>query len=88
MAIFLISQCPYTYRMVETLSLCSLVEPNDIRKKFFSHMKWHFMKHREMLEFLTYLPWSMRYKLLKKEEWKWDTLYILVSIATVDKVGQ
>ena len=38
-------------------------------------MKWHFMKRRELLEFLTYLPWSLRNKLLKKEEWKWDTLY-------------
>ena len=38
-------------------------------------MKWHFMKRQELLEFLTYLPWSLRNKLLKKEEWKWDTLY-------------
>ena len=44
-------------------------------------MKWHFMKRREKLEFLTYLPWSKRYKLLKKEEWKWDTLYVIISAA-------
>ena len=39
-------------------------------------MKWHLMKHRELLKFLTYLLWSLRNKLLKKEEWKWDTLYV------------
>ena len=34
------------------------------------------MKHRELLEFLTYLPWSLRNKHLKKVESKSDTLYV------------
>ena len=67
--------------MLVTLSLCLLIEANDVRKFFFSHMKWRFMKRREVLEFLAYLPWSMRYKLLKREEWKWDTLYELVKVS-------
>ena len=44
-------------------------------EKNISHMKCPFMKHRELLEFLTYLPWSLRNKLLKKVESKSDTLY-------------
>ena len=38
-------------------------------------MKCPFMKHRELVEFLTYLPWSLRNKVLKKVESKSDTLY-------------
>ena len=52
--------------MVETLSLYLSIVGNDVKKEFSSHMKWHFMKHRELLELLTYLPWSLSYKLLKK----------------------
>ena len=73
-AYFLISQCPYTSRMVETLSLYLLMVANDVKKIFLSQMKWHFMKHRELLEFLTYSPQASRYKLLKKVESKSDTL--------------
>ena len=43
-------------------------------------MKCPFMKHRELLEFLTYSPHASRYKLLKKVESKSDTLYILSNI--------
>ena len=35
MSCFLFSQCPYTYRMVETLSLCPLIEANNVRKNIF-----------------------------------------------------
>ena len=55
-AIFIISDCPYTYRMVETLSLYLLIVHNEVRKIFISQMKCTFMKHRELLEFFTYLP--------------------------------
>ena len=55
-AYFLISQCPYTFRMVETLSLYLLIVHNEVRKFFISQMKCTFMKHRELLEFFTYLP--------------------------------
>ena len=43
-------------------------------------MKCPFMKHRELVEFLTYLPWSLRNKLLKKVESKSDTLYVFLLI--------
>ena len=38
-------------------------------------MKCTFMKRRELLEFFTYLPLSLRYKLLLLQKWKLDTLY-------------
>ena len=44
------------------------------KKISFSHMKCPLMKHRELLEFLTYSPHASRYKLLKKVESKSDTL--------------
>ena len=73
-AIFIISDCPYTYRMVETLSLYLLIVHNEVRKFSISQMKCTFMKYRELLEFFTYLPLSLRYKLLLLTKWKLDTL--------------
>ena len=61
--------------MVETLSLYLLIVHNKVRKIFISHMKCTFMKHRELLEFFTYLPYSLRYKHLLLQKWKSDTLY-------------
>ena len=52
-AYFFISQCPYTFRMGETLSLYLLMVANNVKNILSSHMKWHFMKHRELLKFLT-----------------------------------
>ena len=45
----------------------------EIFWKNFLFLIW-IMKHRELLEFFTYLPQASRYKLLKKVESKSDTL--------------
>ena len=91
MACFLFSQCPYTYRMVETLSLYLLIVHNEDRKIFISQMKCTFMKHRELLEFFTYLPYSWRYKHLLLQKWKSDTLYyasfLLLHISTSENTS-
>ena len=46
----------------------------NFQKNSISHMKCTSMKHRELLEFFTYLPQSLRYELLLLQKWKSDTL--------------
>ena len=50
-------------------------------------MKCTFMKHRELLEFFTYLPQSLKYKLLLLTKWKLDTLYDVPSIVIIIDFG-
>ena len=47
-------------------------------------MKCTFMKHRELLEFFTYLPYSLKYKHLLLQKWKSDTLYVVILIPSTD----
>ena len=46
-------------------------------------MKCTFMKRQELLEFFTYLPQSLRYKLLLLTKWKLDTLYLEPVLAQI-----